>query len=252
MKSTEFIAKLRDIAAIRTTYMWGMFGGPVTEARITEKVKQYPKNYSAAKQARLRGMIGKNVYAFDCIGLIKGVLWGWNADPNPLGHGGAKYASNGVPDIDANVAINRCKDVSADFSKIVPGSAVWLPGHIGVYIGDGKVIEATPSWQDGVQITACLNIAPIAGLNGRKWVKHGKLPWIDYVAAPTNAINTFVNLDGKRYPTVLKDSTTYMTAKTFAEMVGGDSLIPLRAIAEAMGYHVQWIAATKETHLKDK
>ena len=84
MNNKELIAKLKDIASIKTTYMWGMFGGLVTEARIKEKAKQYPANYTVSKQAKLRAMIGQNVYAFDCIGLIKGILWGWNADPNMI------------------------------------------------------------------------------------------------------------------------------------------------------------------------
>ena len=55
-----------------------------------------------------------------------------------------------------------------------------MSGHIGVYVGDVKVIESTPSWLNNVQVTACLNIGPITGLPGRRWVKHGKLPWIEY------------------------------------------------------------------------
>lgn len=251
MKSTEFIAKLKDIASIATVYMWGMFGGPVTEARIREKVKQYPRNYSATKQAQLRSLIGKNVYAFDCVGLIKGILWGWRGDPNPSGHGGAKYQANNLPDIDANVMINRCKDVSTDFSKIVPGCAVWMQGHIGVYIGDGKVIEATPSWADGVQTTACLNIGSISGLNGRRWTKHGKLPWVEYVAEPVGkSVEAAVNYKGKKYPAWINGNTTELRLDTLVDMLGPDATIQLRAFAEYMGLGVHWSATTKETTLK--
>ncbi len=250
MNNKELIAKLKDIASIKTTYMWGMFGGLVTEARIKEKAKQYPANYTVSKQAKLRAMIGQNVYAFDCIGLIKGILWGWNADPNPQGHGGAKYASNGVPDIDANVTINRCKDVSTDFSKIVPGSAVWLPGHIGIYIGDGRVIEATPSWKDGVQETACLNIGSIAGLPGRRWTKHGKLPWIEYVAEPTNTVATTVTFNGKKFPAEIKNGITTVKTKILVDMLGANADIEFRKFAEALGYKVHYNAQTREVSMK--
>lgn len=249
MNNKELIAKLKDIASIRTTYMWGMFGGLVTEARIKEKAKQYPANYTASKQAKLRAMIGQNVYAFDCIGLIKGILWGWNADPNPLGHGGAKYASNGVPDIDANATINRCKDVSTDFSKIVPGSAVWLPGHIGIYIGDGRVIEATPSWKDGVQETACLNIGSIAGLPGRRWTKHGKLPWIEYVVE-SNTIPTTITFQNRKYPAEIRDGKTVVQAKVLVDMLGANTEIEFRRFAEALGYQVHYNSITKEVSMK--
>ena len=93
------------------------------------------------------------------------------------------YASNGVPDLGADTMITKCSGVSADFGGIVPGEAVWLPGHIGVYIGGGKVIECSPAFKNCVQVTACLNIGAISGMNGRKWTKHGKLPYITYDTA---------------------------------------------------------------------
>ena len=80
----------------------------------------------------------------------------------------------GFPDLNANMMIAKCKDVSKDFKNILPGEATWLSGHIGVYIGDGKVIESTLIWKKGVQIIDCWNVQKTNG-NGRLWVKHGKL-----------------------------------------------------------------------------
>jgi lysozyme family protein len=76
--------------------------------------------------------------------------------------------------------LTKLQDVSQNFVGIVPGEAVWMEGHIGVYIGDGKVIECTPRWSNDVQVTACLNVKSVAGLNGRFWTKHGKLPYVEY------------------------------------------------------------------------
>lgn len=132
----------------------------------------------------IRAAADKNppVYGFDCVCLIKGVLWGWSGN-TAKPYGGAVYASNGIPDLGADTMITKCSGVSADFSGIVPGEAVWLPGHIGVYIGGGKVIECSPAFKNCVQVTACLNIGAISGMNGRKWTKHGKLPYITYDTA---------------------------------------------------------------------
>ena len=180
MNVSTLITKLQDIADnYKTVYMWGVFGAPVTETIISQKTKQYPSWYTSAKQAELRRLIGKGYFAFDCVNLIKGVLWGWSGDGSK-GYGGAVYASGGVPDISADGMIAKCTGVTTNFSGIVTGEAVWLPGHVGVYIGGGKVIECTPIWKNGVQVTACLNIGPVVGLNGRRWTKRGKIPYMTY------------------------------------------------------------------------
>jgi cell wall-associated NlpC family hydrolase len=165
MTNKEFVKKLLNVMNHKTVYMWGTFGSPVSEELLMEKCNQYP-NWYIGRAPKLRSLVGKNYFAFDCVGLIKGVLWGWSG--SSLYHGGARYNSNGVPDVTANMLINECNPTK-DFSNIEPGEVVWLDGHVGVYIGDGKVIECTPAWENGVQIT-----------NSRIWVKHGKLPWIKY------------------------------------------------------------------------
>lgn len=180
MDSRDFVTKLLRIAEDRkTVYMWGTFGTPVTESAISGKAKQYPSWYTSAKQAALRKFIGRGYFGFDCVGLIKGVFWGWSGNAGAT-YGGAKYASNSVPDVSADGMLAKLENVSTDFSNITSGEAVWMSGHIGVYAGNGKVVECTPSWENGVQVTACWNIGKITGLNGRKWVKHGKLPYVSY------------------------------------------------------------------------
>ena len=60
MKASELVKKHIDVAKnYKTVYMWGCFGSPVSEGIIAEKAKQYPDWYTAAKQARFRGLIGK-------------------------------------------------------------------------------------------------------------------------------------------------------------------------------------------------
>ena len=76
--------------------------------------------------------------------------------------------------------IQKCTGISTNFSKIEIGEALWSPGHIGVYIGNGLAVECTPRWANKVQITAC-NCTK-AGYNRRNWSKHGKLPYVKYVA----------------------------------------------------------------------
>lgn len=247
MDNKELVTRLQVIAAnYRTTYMWGVFGSPVTESKIAEKVRQYPRRYTAAKLAKLRSYIGRGYYGFDCVGLIKGVLWGWSGrDTHP--HGGARYEAAGGPtDLDANQMIARCKSVSADFSKIMPGCAVWMQGHIGVYIGDGKVVEATPSWRDGVQVSACLNIGPIAGLPGRRWTKHGKLPWVEYVQEPKPV--QLPPMPKQIVPTLVDNEIVGEMQPAY--ILDGKTFVELRTTAEALGLKVHYVSADKPIKLR--
>ena len=181
MKAKVLVEKAVDIAKnYNTVYMWGVFGAPVTESVIAGKTKQYPSWYTSAKQAAFRKLIGKGYFGFDCVCLIKGILWGWDGDQSKS-YGGASYTSNGVPDIGADTMIARCQNVSTTgWANMVPGEAVWCSGHIGIYIGDGLAVECTPAWENKVQITAVKNIGTKVGYNARTWTKHGKLPWVDY------------------------------------------------------------------------
>lgn len=180
MKASDFVAKLKDIATnYKTLYVMGCFGAPMTTANKKRYINHHPYNKQPAR-VKLINAASADTFGFDCVCLIKGVLWGWSGDKSKI-YGGAKYATNGVPDADANVMINLCSEVSTDFSKIEIGEAVWTNGHIGVYIGDGLAIECTPAWKNKVQITAC-NCSK-SGYNTRKWKKHGKLPYIDYATA---------------------------------------------------------------------
>lgn len=185
MKASEFIKKLQDIVDnYKTLYVMGCFGAPLTGGNVSRYCTNHSYNKQAARTAMIKAAANKNppVFGFDCVCMIKGVLWGWNGDASKT-YGGASYASGGVPDIGADTMITKCSGVSTNFSKIVPGEAVWMKGHIGVYIGGGKVIECSPAFKNCVQVTACLNIGAISGMNGRRWVKHGKLPYITYDTA---------------------------------------------------------------------
>lgn len=187
MKSSEFIKKLQHIVDnYKTLYVMGCFGAPLTGGNVIRYCTNHTLNKQTARTSMIKAAANKTppIFGFDCVCLIKGILWGWSGDASKT-YGGAGYAVNGVPDVSADGMIEKCTGVSADFKNIVPGEAVWLPGHIGVYIGNGKVIECTPAFENCVQVTACLNIGDIAGLNGRKWVKHGKLPYISYEGGTT-------------------------------------------------------------------
>ena len=177
----EFVEILKSIATdYKTLYVLGCFGSPLNDANKERYSKNNSYNKKSARTKKINAASAET-FGFDCSNLIKGVLWGWNGD-KLKSYGGAKYGSNNVPDINADTMISKCSNVSTDFSKIEIGEVVWIKGHIGVYIGDGLCVECVAKWRDGVQITAVKNIMPKSNFNSRKWTKHGKLPYIEYIA----------------------------------------------------------------------
>lgn len=182
MTSEEFVKKIKDVADnYKTVYANGMFGQPITKNAVEQKAKQLPNWYGKNNnKENILSLVGKGYFGFDCVCLIKGILWGWNGDATKT-YGGAVYGSNGVPDISEDEMIKKCNGVSSNFENIIAGEVVWNEGHIGVYIGNGKVVECTPKWENGVQYTNLANLGYNES-NSRKWTKHGKLPYISYVS----------------------------------------------------------------------
>lgn len=218
MKASEFVKKLTDIANnYKTLYVMGCFGAPMTSANKTRYCKNHEYNTQASRTKFIKAA-SADTFGFDCVNLIKGVLWGWCGDKKRT-YGGATYATNGVPDIGADTMITKCSNLSTDFTKIEVGEAVWTNGHIGVYIGDGLAVECTPSWKNCVQITACN--CKKKGYNTRTWKKHGKLPYIDYdVKAKKKSVAAIAQevIDGKWYTGAARKSALTKAGYNYDEV----------------------------------
>jgi hypothetical protein len=161
----------------KTLYVMGCFGAPMTARNKVRYTNNHDYNMKEARQKMIQAA-SEDTFGFDCVCLIKGLLWGWDGDTGDI-YGGAKYGSNGVPDIGTEQIIQKCKDVSTDFSNVEVGELLWMKGHVGIYIGDGQCVECTPAWKNCVQVTTVKNIK--SG-TGHTWTKHGKLPYIAYEA----------------------------------------------------------------------
>ena len=128
------------------------------EKLYREKKKMWPEHY---KDSDFVTQYGKRV--FDCSGLIKGYLWSENFEDEP------KY--NTMQDINSKELMNVC-ELSENFETMleIPGMLVFFEGHVGVYVGNSRVIEAR-GHTFGVVETR---------LKERPWKKCGKLKWITY------------------------------------------------------------------------
>ena len=177
MTAQEFADRLIVCAKdFKTLYVKGCFGAPLNDSNKKRYTTNTVYNATPARKKKIMAA-SADTFGFDCVCLIKGILWGWDGDANKT-YGGANYKSNGVPDFGANAILKYCTDVSTDFDNIEVGEACWMQGHVGVYVGNGLSVECTPKWSDDVQITACNR--NVSGYNRRNWTKHGKLQWIEY------------------------------------------------------------------------
>lgn len=144
-------------------YVWGTYGSVLTDSLFAYKLEQYPDGVgSYADFIRANWLGGRTT---DCVGLIKG--YGWlNPDTMTI-----EYGTNGMPDLGANqMYYNASVSGTIDTMPDIPGLAVWHDGHIGVYIGDGYVIEAMNT-KKGVVKTK---------LEGRGWTHWLQIEYINY------------------------------------------------------------------------
>lgn len=169
MNNLEFVSKLKNIYLnYPNAYAKGCFGQMATDSFINQKKSQYPTYYTASRTTHLKAL-DDNTRLFDCVGLIKAVLWGFPK---------ISYCSNKVPDLSDQGIYDACINKSKDFSNIQIGELVWIKGHVGVYIGDNKCIECTLSWEGKVIISSMVTDA---NYHKRTWTAHGRLPYIEYI-----------------------------------------------------------------------
>ncbi len=108
-------------------YLYGAFGQTVTDTLIAQKKAQYPSMYTDSYVSKALKLKGKTAY--DCCGLIKCYYWQ------------GKYQAKS--DLSANglYAAATQKGGLASLPE-EPGLLLWRDGHVGVYIGQGELVEA--------------------------------------------------------------------------------------------------------------
>ena len=145
-------------------YVWGTFGQVLTEGVLKSKVTQYPQEVGGKLDIIKSKWMGKTVT--DCVGAIKFYLWLDDA-------GKVQYDSKTDRSAGGMLKAASVKGPIATMPNR-PGLAVCVdPTHIGVYIGDGKVIEANSTAKGWI-------MTPLRGLHATKWTHWCEVPGIDY------------------------------------------------------------------------
>lgn len=145
-------------------YVWGTYGDVLSRSLYKSKAEQYPEEVGGYAEFIESHWIGGRTA--DCVGLIKG--YGWlNPDTHQV-----EYGTNGMPDIGADTMYaNATEKGTIDTIPEIPGLAVWHEGHIGVYIGNGEVVQAANT-EAGVIRNSLADTA---------WTHWLKVPYISYV-----------------------------------------------------------------------
>ena len=162
----------RAMCEYNSPYWYATYGNfPADEKLYQEKKRQYPSQYEKWPKSSFVCQYGLKVH--DCSGLIKGYLMspcidadGYVTDPLAPSVYNSKY------DWSANIMIKHCSE-TGDISTIPneEGLIVWKDGHVGIYDGDGYVIEERGHSYGTVRTK----------LSDRPFVKWGRLECIEYI-----------------------------------------------------------------------
>ena len=165
-------------AQLGKPYWYGTFGQAASKELHEQKKRQYPQRYDWDYN-------GTTAKVHDCVGLVKGYLW--CDDPQDV-----TPVYNAAQDLSANAMRTACK-TKGEMATMpeVPGLLVFFDGHVGVYIGNGEVIEAR-SRKYGVYKSK---------LKERPWKWWGYCPYISY-AQKTVSVDLPVLIKGDKGDTV--------------------------------------------------
>jgi hypothetical protein len=207
-------------------YCLGTFGNTLNTALLSQKCAQGGGvgTYNTKHKSYLQGFIGKRVS--DCYGLVKGYLWT---------EGNGEPAYNAAQDRNQEGAYNAAKE-KGPLSTIpnIPGIVLWMKGHAGIYLGNGKFIECA-GVPVGCRQGTISNGVVTSGSKFTNWFKDTFIDYTQTQATTPNAVNVSLPKATVNVPATYQNGTWLLS-------VNGQQ-IPIRAIIEAMGLNLVWAVA---------
>ena len=169
------------------------------------------KNTANAYRLGGIGRYENGVRVFDCVGLIKCFMWHDYSEKN------ASYYNKEVPDKNETGFFNEATEKgSIDTIPEIPGLMVYQPGHIGVYLGNGEVIEATAAFDKKIVITYFKGNHPDTSYKRTTWTHWFKMPYLNYdVQEETNGEFAHALGETVRFTTCYRSSTDAAAIKNY-------------------------------------
>lgn len=149
---------------IPTRYIWGGIGEILTEDVMFHKAILYPDIYTEEYICDLLPYLGKGIRVFDCSGLINYFRMG----------GPCSYRFQEALDWNSQMLFDGAMQKGGIQSlPELRGICLYLKGHVGIYVGDGQVVEATsnPRFGNGVVKTK---------IDDREWTHWFCCPKVEY------------------------------------------------------------------------
>lgn len=171
------------------------------------------KNKANAYRLGGIGRYENGVRIFDCVGLIKCFIWHDYSSSN------ASYYGKTCPDKNETGFFNEATEKGTiDTIPEIPGLMVYQPGHIGVYLGNGQVIEATAAFDKKIVITYFKGNHPDTGYKRTTWAHWFKMPYLTYDVQESEETNDeFAHALGEtvRFTTCYRSSTDAAAIKNY-------------------------------------
>lgn len=222
----HFVAFMKEM--VGRPYWYGTCIYKCSNSLLSRKAKQYPSHYGDSRTATYKKHIAAKEVCADCIGAAKGYAWtnGGEGVVEAIGNDNnitSKYGSNKCPDKGANSMFAYAKDKGMPWGAIstipeIPGLAVTFSGHVGYYIGNGKVIEFK-GFSYGCKETV---------LSAGKWTHWYMLPFIDY--------GTDADTDTPAQGSTTEPIKYTLGSRLLKRGSKGDDVAHLQSILAGMGY----------------
>lgn len=196
-------------------YGWGSYGQIATNALVDDLVKRYPDMNTQWKNYILSAINEKSRLC-DCYGLVKSYLWWTDNQSNP------KY--NSSQDRNTAGAYNAAK-IKGALATLpdIPGIILYMTGHVGVYIGNGRFIECAGGGK-GMVAGEIKNKVIVKGSKFTHWFEDTFITYEIPKSEEDNEVLTEMKLSINggntiKIPSILNDGLNYPNLREYNEVL---------------------------------